>query len=312
MDLAVFHDGGQVGAHGGCRGNGHGIVLGALVHVQRPGVEPFVGFRRHAQHSRDDLDGELARDLCHQIRTRAPGQAVEEAVDGGGDELALPPGQGRRPEGMGHEIAVAAMLLAVHGYQGWPHDGAHGVIVDAAREARGVSQHALDIGVIRHQPDIGPVPAEAPHGPVASGTRPSSRRCRSRFLPRRFFAPYGTGCSANSQSGGSSQSESARTPPRPDASSAGEVITMITKRRNPMAWMIEHHTHRDWMHEQLLGEEVDDHPDAEDGQEQSGQVDRAWSAERHATRQAQEASSEGSRRDRGWERGCPGNVTSYW
>ena len=52
VGLAVLDDGGEVLAHGRRRRGGHRVVVGPLVHVEGPGVEPLVVLGRHAQHAR--------------------------------------------------------------------------------------------------------------------------------------------------------------------------------------------------------------------------------------------------------------------
>ncbi len=186
VGLALLHDRGQIGAHGGRRGDRHRVVVGPLVHVERPHVEPLVVLGGDPEDAGDDLDGESARDLGHQVDAGAAGQAVDEAVDGGRDELALPSCQRRGPEGVGDEVAIAAVLLAVHGQDHGAHDRSHGVGVDAAREPRGIAQHELHIRVPGHEPDVGLGPPEAAHRMVAPALRPVVVDVEAVVLPVRI------------------------------------------------------------------------------------------------------------------------------
>src|SRR6202035_95250 len=172
VDLPVLDDGGQVRAHGGGGRRGRRVVVGPQVHVERPGVEPLVVLGGHSQHARDDLHREPAGDLGDQVGAVTPGEPVDDVVDRGDDERALPTGQSRRTEGVGHEVAVPAVLFAVHGQDDRAHDRPHGVRVDTAREALGIPEYELDLAVLRHQPYIGAGPTEPTHGVFAPALRP--------------------------------------------------------------------------------------------------------------------------------------------
>ena len=70
---------------------------------------------------------------------------VEQRGDGRCDDLVAPALQGGGPEGGGNQVAIGAVLVAVHGEDRPPHVRAHGVVVDARREGLAVPEHCLHV-----------------------------------------------------------------------------------------------------------------------------------------------------------------------
>jgi hypothetical protein len=172
VGLPVLDDRGEVLAHRRRGRRGHRVVVGSFVHVERPVVEPLVVLGGDSQHAGDDLHGKAAGHFGDQVGPVTPGEAVDDAVNSGADERALPTFQGRRPEGVGNQVAVAAVFLTVHGQDDRAHDRPHGVGVDTARKTFGVPQHELDIGVPSHKPHVGAGPPEPTDRPAAPALRP--------------------------------------------------------------------------------------------------------------------------------------------
>ena len=102
-------------------------------------------------------------------------------MHGGGDELVLPAHEGRGAKGAGDEVAVAAVLVAVHGQDDGAHDRTHGVGVDPGREALGVAEDGVDVGESGEHPQRRVETLDGHDRGVTAARWP--RRCRCRRPP---------------------------------------------------------------------------------------------------------------------------------
>ena len=100
-----------------------------------------------AEQARNHPDRELERQLAHQVGPAVGGEAVDLLVDDRADELGFPAGQGLLPEGVGHQVAVAAVLRVVHAEDHVAHDHPDGHVVAGRGEGLGVTQNARAVVV---------------------------------------------------------------------------------------------------------------------------------------------------------------------
>jgi hypothetical protein len=145
VGLAVLDDRGEVFAQATRGRRRRGVVLGPEVDGLGQLVEQLVVLERHPEHAPDDLHGVSGGHLGHQVGAPGGAELVDEAVDGGADELVTPSLERGGAECAGDQVPVAAVLVTVHGQDHGPHHRAHGVGVDARREDLGVAQDALDV-----------------------------------------------------------------------------------------------------------------------------------------------------------------------
>ena len=115
-----------------------------------PVLEAGVVAHRDTDDARDHLYRVLRRDVTHEIGATGWCDAVEQLLDGRLDQLGPPSFECRSAERLGDEVAVVAVLLAVHAEHGLAHDRTHHLVVDGARERGGVAQHSLDVVVAHH------------------------------------------------------------------------------------------------------------------------------------------------------------------
>ena len=151
---AVLDDRAEVLAHGLGRGQARLVVGGTEVDLLGPLLELGVVLDRHAQDGGDDLHREGVGDVGDQVGPAERRDAVEQRVDRGLDELVAPPLERRRPERLGDEVAVAAVLVTVLGQDDRAHHRAHGLGIDRRRERLVVAQHVLDVAVTQHPPRV--------------------------------------------------------------------------------------------------------------------------------------------------------------
>jgi hypothetical protein len=104
-------------------------------------------FERDARDAADHLHRVHRRDRGDEIGPAERRDQVEQAVDRRLDERLVPPFELRRAECLGHEVAVRAVLRAVHGEDEVAHELADVLGVDRRRERVGVAQHRFRVAV---------------------------------------------------------------------------------------------------------------------------------------------------------------------
>ena len=109
----------------------------------------------------DHVHGVLGRDIAHEVGSSPRFDGVNERADGRPHEGLVPLLELGRPERSRDEVAIGAVLLAIHADDQLPHVLAHRGGVDRRREGSGVAQRALDVTVARDAETL------APHGPRA-------------------------------------------------------------------------------------------------------------------------------------------------
>ena len=115
-----------------------------------PVLEPLVVVDRHPEDAGDHLDRIAGRDVGDEIGATEGRDAIEQRLDRRLDQLGAPTLQCRRAERLGHEVAVVAVLLAVHADHRLAHDLTHELVVDRARVRDAIAQHRLDVVVAQH------------------------------------------------------------------------------------------------------------------------------------------------------------------
>ena len=124
---------------------------------QRPGVD-LLGpprelrgvFERHARDAADHLHRIHRRDRRDEIGAPERRDRVEQPVDRRAHERLVPALELRRAERLGDEVAVRAVLGAVHREDEVAHELPDVLGVDRRRERVGVAEHGLGVRVAQH------------------------------------------------------------------------------------------------------------------------------------------------------------------
>ena len=167
-------------------------AMPALV-MQRSHVDLFgplrellVVLERNADDAADHLHRILRRDRRDQIRAAERRDRVEQRVDDRAHERGVPTVEHRRPERVRDEVAVLAVLLAVHREDEVAHVLADDLAVDRAGEGLPIAQHLLGVRVAGHveaRPRVEARALEADDLVVLTGRVPTWRRAGRSPIP---------------------------------------------------------------------------------------------------------------------------------
>ena len=108
--------------------------------LDRPALELREVLLGEPEQAGDHPHRELEGQLADEVRLSVGHEAVDLLVDDRTDELGLPAGQCLLAEGMGHQVAVAAVLGVVHAQDHVAHHHADGGVVAGRGERLGVAQ----------------------------------------------------------------------------------------------------------------------------------------------------------------------------